>query len=887
MLTTPGSPTADRADVISPPPISRWAAVGLGVALLFFTASATLSYFNLQRFATSEMLASSSQLLMAKVEELASNLRAAETMQRAYLFTEQQDYLEAYNSALGKISVQMDELTDLAENADQQAAIAGIRETARDRLKNLVETLATYESQGREAAQREVATGRGRNMMQAFNEAVSDFNKQEYAVYAHRRQQASRALHTTHISDLVAAAIGLGLAGIAFVQLRRELLRRYSIARTLDEQRELLQVTLHSIGDAVVSTDRQGRVRSLNAVAERLLGWPAESAVDRPLTEVFHIIREQDRSPIENPALRSIRDGQSVRQSQGMLLIARDNTERRIEGSAAPIRTAEGLVLGAVLTFRDTTDRKRSEDALRRSEERLRRALRASRMVAWEIDLRADIVVRSGNAIDLIGLPPFGSTAEFLELVHPDDRPDVAKALDRAMQGESDYSIDCRLVLPDGQQLWMSDKGELLRDEHGEPTHIAGVLVDITQLKRAETELREADHRKDRFLATLAHELRNPLAPISNVIQAWPFVKDRPDEMERVRETLDRQVSQLTRLIDDLLDISRITRGKITLRRERVSLKSILDAASESVRPLIDQRGHDLRLSIPESSPSVNGDKGRLVQAFTNLLNNAAKYTDEGGRIDVAVRTEPATGDSPDRAVVSVRDNGPGIPRAMLPRIFEMFSQIDQTLERSHGGLGIGLTLVRTLIKLHGGTIEVQSDGPGTGCTFVVALPIAEPIVETDTRETPAVSAAVMPANGLPRLKMLVVDDMRPSARTLAMMLKVIGQQTRVAHDGIAALEIIEDFRPDVVLLDIAMPGMDGYEVCRRLRQRGGHQPMLVALTGYGQEEDRRRAFNAGFDKHLVKPTSLDDLRALLQEAGTQKTGTRVAGTADQNPAHI
>ncbi|HEX6987777.1 MAG TPA: ATP-binding protein, partial [Planctomycetaceae bacterium] len=328
----------------------------------------------------------------------------------------------------------------------------------------------------------------------------------------------------------------------------------------------------------------------------------------------------------------------------------------------------------------------------------------------------------------------------------------------------------------------------------------------------------------------------------------------------------DRQVAQMTRLIDDLLDVSRITRGKIALRPQRTDLKTVLDAAVEGARPLLDARRHALHVAVPDPPPPLHGDVARLVQVFTNLLHNAGKYTDEGGRIEVAARVEPgdeASGD-PGRVVVCVADNGAGIPRPMLSGIFDMFAQVDQTLDRSHGGLGIGLTLVKTLVELHGGSVSAESDGPGRGSTFRVTLPLAEKGTEPAPRP-----AAAPPASGrLPSRRMLVVDDMRPSARTLAMMLKGIGQETQVAHDGASALAAVEEFRPDVVLLDIAMPGMDGYEVCRRIRERPGPCPLLVALTGYGQEEDRRRAFEAGFDRHLVKPTSLDALRALLVEAG-------------------
>ncbi|MDQ3330179.1 MAG: PAS domain S-box protein, partial [Planctomycetota bacterium] len=691
----------------------------------------------------------------------------------------------------------------------------------------------------------------------------------EQKVLNARRSAAARALRITHVSDLMTAAVGLGLAVVAFVRLRREFLERHAVARDLDEQRELLHVTLHSIGDAVVTTDPEGHIRSLNAAAERLTNWRANEAGGRSSAEVLRIVDERTRATLDSPAAQAIRERRSVKQPNHAILIGKDGTERRIENNASPIRTPDGRVLGAVLTFRDVTERKRAEDALRRGEERLWRALQASRMVAWEIDLKAEVVVRSENAADLTGLPGFGPVSESLDLVHPEDRPHVEAELAKALRGDADYDVEYRIVLADGRVMWVADKGEVRRNALVEPTHVVGVFMDITGRRQAEEDLREADRRKDRFLATLAHELRNPLAPVSNALQAWPFVKDDPIELDRLRNTMARQVGQMTRLIDDLMDVSRITRGKIVLDKNPVDLKATLDAAVEGVAPIIQARKHRLTISIPDPSPRIDGDQARLVQVFSNLLTNAAKYTDEGGRIDVSAEIERGAAD---RVAVSVADNGPGIPRPMLARIFEMFAQVDQTLNRAHGGLGIGLTLVKTLVELHGGTVEADSPGPGKGTTFTVHLPLGrhEAVCAPPASEKPAASQSISANTAGPDClpsRVLVVDDMRPSARTMSLLLQGIGHEVRVANDGPTALDCLEEFLPDVVLLDIAMPGMNGYEVARRIRQRNCRQPLLVALTGYGREEDRAEAFEAGFDRHLVKPASLTDLKSLFETA--------------------
>lgn len=392
---------------------------------------------------------------------------------------------------------------------------------------------------------------------------------------------------------------------------------------------------------------------------------------------------------------------------------------------------------------------------------------------------------------------------------------------------------------------------QALRDVDGNVTGIHVQGVDLTDRMRAEQALREADQRKDQFLATLAHELRNPLAPISNALQAWQLVERNPQEAERVREMMARQVRQLTRLIDDLLDVSRITRGKIELREDRLDLSTVVESALEGVRPLIEFLRHELTVTLPSEPMTLVGDAGRLMQVFGNLIHNAAKYTGQNGRIWVTVERDA------DTAIFRVRDNGPGIPREQLTQIFEMFTQVDQTLDRAHGGLGIGLTLVKTLVELHGGEVRAESEGLHRGSEFTVRLPIAE----SQASKPVVVDQNTMP---LPTRRVLVVDDMKPSANTLALMLKSLGQEARTTYDGLSALKIAEEFRPDIVFSDVAMPGMNGHELAKRIRELDAPNPVLVALSGYGQEEDRRRGIDAGFDHYLVKPTSMDALRRLL-----------------------
>ena len=370
--------------------------------------------------------------------------------------------------------------------------------------------------------------------------------------------------------------------------------------------------------------------------------------------------------------------------------------------------------------------------------------------------------------------------------------------------------------------------------------------------------LQEADRRKDEFLATLAHELRNPLAPIRNSVDILRLSGGRQPVAERLVNMMDRQVGHMVRLVDDLLEVSRITRGKIDLRKETVELRAVIDAAIETSRPLIDAARHDLSVSLPAEPLYFEADATRLAQVFANLLNNAAKYMDEAGSIHVAARREGG------EAVISVRDTGFGMAPASLASVFDMFVQGVPAQARVQGGLGIGLTLVRTLVEMHGGTVLARSEGPGKGSEFVVRLPLAAAAPRA-AKAKPAMASAAVEAP--PRV--LVVDDNRDAAESLGSLLGILGADVAVVHDGPAALDEFGRHRPALVFLDLGMPEMDGFEVARRLRERPDYDgTRLVALTGWGQEKDRRETAAAGFDQHLIKPPDVSALQTLLSSVG-------------------
>jgi signal transduction histidine kinase/CheY-like chemotaxis protein len=376
----------------------------------------------------------------------------------------------------------------------------------------------------------------------------------------------------------------------------------------------------------------------------------------------------------------------------------------------------------------------------------------------------------------------------------------------------------------------------------------------LTERLKNEQALRNADRRKDEFLATLGHELRNPLAPISNSLEILKLSGAFQDTRTlQACAVMERQVHHLNRLVDDLLEVSRITRGVIEVKKETLDLTAIVKAAIETSRPVLDNLRHELTTHFEPDAMCVGGDPVRLTQVFANLLNNAAKYTNHGGRIAVTTRRDDG------EAVVTVTDNGIGIAPSQLGQVFDMFMQVDRSTRRSQGGLGIGLTLVKSLVSMHGGTVEARSEGPGLGSEFIVRLPLVQ---------SPAIAAASRSIEPLPARRILIVDDSRDGGESLAMLLRVLGGEVALAHSGRMALECVESFHPDVVLLDIGMPGMDGYEVARRIRANPANRHIsLIALTGWGQDEDRKRSAAAGFNHHLVKPADIEQLRQLLTVA--------------------
>jgi PAS domain S-box-containing protein len=439
-------------------------------------------------------------------------------------------------------------------------------------------------------------------------------------------------------------------------------------------------------------------------------------------------------------------------------------------------------------------------------------------------------------------------------IIPPDRLAEEERILQQLRRGLRIHDYETVRAAKSGHLVDVSVSISPLRDEDGRIIGGSKVARDISARKRVDAALKDADRRKDEFLATLAHELRNPLAPIRNSLETMALAKSQDPIVERAREIMSRQVDHMVRLVDDLLEVSRIERGKIELRSEIVELSRVLAMAIETSGPLIDAGGHELILAGPRAGLKVDADPIRLSQVFANLLNNSAKYTEPGGKIWLSVREQGPL------AVISVRDTGIGIAAGMLPNVFEMFSQEHRSQRRAQDGLGIGLSLVRRLVEMHGGTVEAWSDGIGRGSEFTVRLPVAS----GDSRERASRRQKGF-GKSLAPLSVLVADDNQDAADSLGTLLRSMGADVRVVYDGVSALAALEAERPDVALLDIGMPLMDGYELARRIRERSdAGEIVLIALTGWGQVDDKQRALEAGFDHHVGKPADVTELHALM-----------------------
>jgi PAS domain S-box-containing protein len=521
------------------------------------------------------------------------------------------------------------------------------------------------------------------------------------------------------------------------------------------------------------------------------------------------------------------------------------------DSSGSPIRG-----IGVAI---DITERTLAEDHSRRDQERLSLALEAGGLGFWDWHIPSGGVQFGGSWATMLGysleeIEP--NLASWTRLVHPDDLPEANAALERHFRRESPiYECEHRLRKKDGSWTWVLDRGRVVEwDESGKPIRAIGIHADITEQRAARESLKIAARRKDEFLATLAHELRNPLAPIRTglrIIQRDP----NAEQAARAREMMERQLNHMVRLVDDLLDLSRITRGEMELRKEDISIQDVLTLAVENSKVALDSGGQVFHQELPDEVIKVHGDPTRLAQIVSNLLVNAAKYTPTGGQIQLKAHAKNQ------RVIIEVQDSGAGIPPDMLESVFEMFGQVNRTLDRAQGGLGIGLALARKIAELHGGRVFAESQGIGKGSTFFVELPRL--LTETKSSHDSVISTPSSMERHMK--KICIIDDNIDGAASLGMYLEMLGHDVTIFHSGPEALEVIKDSLPEVIFLDIGLPGMTGYEVAKMIRALpNGKAPFVAAVTGWGTDDDRRKTAAAGCDVHLTKPIDLSEVERLL-----------------------
>jgi PAS domain S-box-containing protein len=578
-------------------------------------------------------------------------------------------------------------------------------------------------------------------------------------------------------------------------------------------------------------------------------------------------IHPDDRERVRALWREAVAEGRAVH-TEARIWNAPTLSYRWYSSRAVPRRGADGTVEEWVGACTDIHERRLAEIQLRESEERARLALDIAQLgtMSWVPD--DDDVLADARCREICGLPAGGvlGLADIEARIHPDDRALVVTGLTNAARYGRRYGEEFRFEHADGAVRWVVVRGDVVTRPGNTTVPVTVLLLsmmDVTERRVAEEGLKQADRDKDDFLALLAHELRNPLAPIRTAVQLLKMRKQPDAEGQRLHAVIDRQVQHLVRMVDDLLDVSRVLRGKVELRREPIDIADAIAIATETSRPLIDAQKQHLRLDLPSRALTVHGDAVRLSQVIANLLNNASKYSDAGASIHLTASMDN------DDVAIQVRDTGAGIPDDILPRVFEPFVQADRSLERSRGGLGIGLTLVKKIVELHHGQVSVESAGLGQGSTFTIRLPahvgtaVAAPAVE----QPPVIS---FPA------RVLVVDDNVDAAESLAMLLQSDGHTVSVAHNGVDAVQRADDWQPDIAVLDVGLPGMNGYEVASVLKQRGDACPELIAVTGYGQAADRQRAFAAGFRYHLVKPVDVRDLATAIARCAISRQARRV-----------
>jgi PAS domain S-box-containing protein len=838
--------------------------IGIGAVAALLIIHSVLNYRNTRLLLENASWVAHSDQVANYIGDVRATALAIQNSARAFAASGEDSLLDDYRWGKAKLPGMLRALEVLTrDNTAQQLRIAKLKFALHDWMNFQTERVRAGHGASVSARARAVSVGARR--MDAVEEELTAITDAERRLLRQRDQRMQRTYRLSLVTGMAAGVISLLMLALFLRNLVHGQRERARAVASAFEQEQWFRTTLNSIGDAVMATDPEGRVTYVNRVAEHLSGWSQQEAQGRPVETVFRIVNEDSRKTVDDPVAKVRASGHIVGLANHTVLLAKNGAEYPIDDSAAPIRDKDGKMSGVVLVFHDVTEQRKVSRALQRSEARKSAIVSNALDGIITIDHRGHVLEFNPAAEEIFGYRAEEVLGrEMAQFIVPEHhRGSHRLGIERYLRTGDGPFLNKRTELTglhaDGREFPLELAITSIEGE-GMPL-FTGHLRDITERKHTENELREtaarlseSDRRKSEFIAILAHELRNPLAPVRNALELIEVSGRDPATLDIALPMMQRQLGQLIRLIDDLLDITRISHGKVALQPSVVDLVEIVKEAEEAVRMPCQQAGQDLQVVLPQGPLRTYADGVRLLQVFSNLLNNACKFTQRGGSIIISLERQGH------EAVVRVKDTGIGIAAGEISRIFTLFAQVEDPLgRRKQEGLGVGLSLVSLLVDMHQGSVTARSEGKDKGSEFEVRLPLVE------VRDDPDANTDVHQLRDRAR-RVLVVDDNRDAAESLGHLLRKRGHEVFEAYDGVQGVQEAARHLPEVVVLDLGMPGLNGYEVAERLRRMPGmEQSFLIALTGWGQEEDRQRSKAAGFDAHLTKPADNVKLVDLLR----------------------
>ena len=812
------------------------------------------------------------QVVIDQIQEILSTMKDAETGLRGFLLTQNEKYLEPYNAAQSRIGDEIQAVDELSGKSILSAEdVVQLKERVKQTQVELEKTLDLCRKQGAAEAIKYVQSDRGKIAMDRVRALSAEMVAKEKKELTYQQEEAIRLARYMTLTFAATIVVNLAFLGWAYRRIVREVSRREAVADELREQKEMLGVTLASIGDGVIVTDDDARITFMNQIAETLTGWSLQDALGQPCGSVFNIVNETSRQLVDSPVQKVLREGVIVGLANHTLLIRRDGTELPIDDSGAPIRDAGGRVRGVILVFRDFTEHKKAERQLEQNESRYRALVTAAAQVNWVTNAEGQIIEDSPTWRTFTG-----QTYDewrgwgWLDAIHPDDRKRAAEVWSHAVAEKATYLSEYRVRRPDGSYRWMLARGVPVLGAAGKIVEWVGMNTDITdriegnqKLQQSKEEAEAANIAKDNFLATLSHELRTPLTPVAATLTAWESDSRLPASLIEEVQMMRRNVDLEARLIDDLLDLTRIVRGKLSLNLEIADVHKLIDSVANMYQSEMQSKKLSVTKELRAEGFHVFADPARLQQVFLNLLKNATKFTPEGGKIKLLTCNEP-----PGQLSIAIHDNGIGMSEELLHRVFLPFEQGSAETIKRYGGLGLGLSISKALMDAQGGTLAATSEGPGQGSTFIVGLPCVN---APDCQEAPV--PAMQTPSPQRSLNILLVEDHADTARVMSRLLKNLGHRVSIADTVGGALKTVEGDTFDVLLSDIGLPDGTGIELIRQIRLRSDLP--AIALTGYGMEEDVAKCLEAGFDSHLTKPVNFQKLESVIRQLASRHDNTR------------